>query len=1316
MKEKAFFLISLIMFSLTVLTEAEERQYIFRSIDVDYGLSQNSVMDIIQDRTGFIWFGTKDGLNRYDGLEIRRFSPVNAIPGNEYITSLCEDDSGNIWIGTSAGICIYFPAYEKEERFLESTSDGMRINGNVGSLQKSPSGEIWGAVQGTGFFKYDISCGELAILKSDASGNISYEKAGNLCFNAKGGCYADTGDGNIYISEDGLATLKPMLDSPEFKNRKINKMAILYYSKLFICTVQGLFCINLSSGEIDEIDLGMERFLHVHDIINMPDGEIWVGTDTGIVILGTDMRVKRYLLPEWGDFNSPKDISTYSFCLDREGGLWTGTYFGGAGYYPKDYTHIKRYYPISYSEHFGQRVREIVPAADGTLWVGTEDRGLVHFFPESGKYIPVRHPYISDNVHGLCLDGKYLWIGTYDRYKGLIRYDTETGRVKRYPSAGYEIYSICRKNDGTLLLGTTCGLKIYCSKTDRFVADSSVNVHINDIFQDSSGNLWIATNTAGVYVQDALSSEWKHFRYEETDTSSLAADMALSIFEDSRSRIWISTQGGGVCRYIAASDSFERYFSQSGIPYSTVYRIEEDDRGSLWLTTNNGLVMFNENTGVSSVFTVEDGLLSNQFNYSSSCMDSTGRIWAGCIKGLISFRPSAITDDTYVPPVVFTSFSIYNKPVEIGGHDSPLDKSITLADRLDLSASQSTFSIKAAMINFRSPRQKEMYYMLEGYDHEWYPVLNNTISYTRLSPGKYTLKISGGREKTSVKELEIRVRPPFYLSTWAFILYVVGLAALSLYIYKRTRQKQAETLERMEQEKIRELYVAKFDFFTSIAHEIRTPLSLISGPLESMKKDLVKNDKAALDEDLNMISQNAGRLTELINQLLDFRKAEQGGFVPNMSVYDIPALVKDVFGKFSGASRHSGIKMSLILPEKKFTAVVDREAMVKIISNMLSNAVKYAKNFAILELKLDKPAGEFRIILSNDGKIIPADMREKIFQPFVQYINTCDAAQAGTGIGLSLARSLAELHRGSLKMDSDHTVNRFICTIPLPAGTATIDTPPISQTQTDTGGTKSDFEGTTGRKSVLIVEDNRDMQSFIARQLAEIYGVNTASDGMEAKSILEKEGCQFDLVISDVMMPRMDGFVLCEWIKKNLQTSHIPVVLLTAKTDMGSKITGLGYGADFYIEKPFSVAYLMTSISNILENRERLKRHFAASPFGSALSLLNSKTDEKFLSDLDSYISEHIEDPKLSVSDLADAACMSPSNLFRKLKGAVGMAPVEYLQLQRLKKAAALLLEQKYTIAEVSLMSGFNSNTYFTLCFKKQFGCTPSTFIKNNKK
>lgn len=1293
---------------------AEERQFLFHSIDVDDGLSQNSVMDIIQDRTGFIWFGTKDGLDRYDGTDIIKFSPDNAIPGNESVTVLCEDGSGLIWVGTNAGLCVYDPEYERERRFLKKTSSGERISRTVNNIAVSQTGQIWIASSNQGFFCYDPVKDSLFCRTSDLSGSVSYAEARNICIDAKNRCYIDTGDGNVYLSDDGLLSVQPISESPVFRSTRINKLVILSYSRLFVCTVQGLFCINLSSGEMEEVDLGMDRFRHVHDIIIAGDGDIWVASDTGIVILDQNMKVKKFLLPEWGDANSPDDIATYSLCLDRDGGLWAGTYFGGAGYYPKDYLHIRRYYPKSYSEHFGQRVREIVPDADGTLWIGTEDRGLVHFYPEKGTYDPVRDPAISDNVHGLCLDGDWLWIGTYDREKGLVRYNVKTGEVIPYPDAGLEIFAIEKTRRGIILLGTISGLKYYDRSRDTFVRDSVITCFVNDIKEDSSGNLWVATNSEGLYMRDALSSEWSHFLYNESDTSSLAANNVLSIFEDSKSRIWLTTQGGGVCRYLPDRSEFRRYRCGKDIPCSTVYRIEEDSKGTYWMTTNNGLVKYDGLTGNYAVYTTADGLLSNQFNYSSSCVDTSGRMWLGCIKGLISFNPNDLIDVVPSWPVVFTGLSIYNSPVHIGEKGSPLSKSINVLDRLELSSSQSTFSIKVSSLNFRSKKPVRMYYRLEGYDSEWYPVMDNTISYTRLAPGSYTLSISESPSGEIVKELSVKVRPPFYRTGMAYVAYVLIVLSLLLYGYRRLLKKQKEEKARLEKERIREMYIEKFNFFTNIAHEIRTPLTLISGPLESLKKSMEGIDNAEVKEDLDLISNNTERLTVLINQLLDFRKAEQGSFRLDLSECDIPSIVRDIFEKFPPTARLRGIDMTLSLPEESFTAMVDKESIVKILSNMLSNALKYAKSYARLELQLDRDAGKYRIVLTNDGKVVPADMREKIFHPFVRYVE--GSMVTGSGIGLTLARSLAELHRGSLYMDTDGSVNRFICELPLVDAEYNAAQPSRPSQDISAVNRKDvQYGQKQGKASILVVEDNVEMRAFLERQLSvESYSVTVATDGLDAEKKIEDVTSSFDLVISDIMMPEKDGYELCAWIKGNVQTSHIPVILLTAKTDVGSKIEGLDSGADAYIEKPFSLTYLISSVSSILENRERVRRHFLNSPLGGVSELARTSADKEFLTALDKFIAEHISDPDVSVNDMAGAVFMSPSNLFRKLKGIVDMAPVEYLQLQRLKYAAELLSERRYSVADVSAKAGFNSNTYFTLCFKKQFGVTPSAFMKKH--
>ena len=863
----------------------------------------------------------------------------------------------------------------------------------------------------------------------------------------------------------------------------------------------------------------------------------------------------------------------------------------------------------------------------------------------------------------------------------------------------------------------------YDASSDSFSYISKLSgVFIYYIKEDKQGNLWVATYVDGLYKWNVRTDEWKHFVYDADNPKSLSSNKVLNVFEDSRHRIWITTQGGGFCLFNPETEGFTRYDSDLGLPSNVAYRIEEDDEGCLWVTTNKGLLHFTPDTREFKVYTMSNGLLSDQFNYQSSYKDKDGRIYFGCINGFISFEPRSFSSNNYLPPVVITSFSLFNKEVPVGKDDSPLKTSITLTDYLELKSNQNTFSFRVAALSYQSPDMNKLLYKLDGYDTEWYAAGKIPITYSNLPYRTYTLMVKGANSdgvwNPEMRMLKIRILPPFYLSVWAYVFYVllaVGLLfGLITYFRRRTLTKHRYEMEKFEQKKERELYMAKIDFFTNVAHEIRTPLTLIKSPLESILKDNVLSDEVKVE--LEIMDQNAQRLLNLVNQLLDFRKTENKGFKLNPEECNLCGLMQFTCKRFTALAKQRGVNLTCQVPEKEVWASVDKEALTKIISNLLTNALKYGKTFARFQLTVDEKEEHFRVTASNDGKIIPLDMREEIFRPFVRYRDGKNIVQ-GTGIGLALARSLAELHHGKLAMDDNMEMNCFVLDIPIvhqvaphresePVETSgRADVPDNIEVMPDV-----DKEEKEERPCILIVEDNKDMQDFIARQLSSLYNVLTAGNGHEAWDLLEQY--DVDLVVSDIMMPEMDGLELCGKLKSDLNYNHIPIILLTAKTALESKIEGLEQGADAYIEKPFSVEYLRVNIANLLSNRERLRRRFIESPFVKAETVAQSKTDKAFMQKLNEYVNSHLQESELTIDDLADVMHMGRSNFYRKLKGMLGISPNEYLRLERLKKAAQLLKEGKCGIVEIAYMVGFSSPSYFSSCFKKQFGVLPKDFVQ----
>ena len=1318
-------------FFITIFCQAQsvEEHYYFKNLSIRNGLSQNTVNAILQDRKGFMWLGTKDGLNRYDGLSFRKFKHDAANPrsiGNSFITSLYEDFNGNIWVGTDAGVYIYYPEKEAFEEFDCQSLEKTRIERSVSMIAGDKQGRVWIAVEAQGMFCYDARQKLLRNYPlSEISSNIkcfTFDSGGTLWL----GFYGD----GLYYSKDNLATVHPY-GSPEdgkreFEGGVITKIVQGNYNCLYIGSVkEGVSELNLTSGQVRNllaIDESGES-IFCRDLLPYSDNELWIGTESGIYIYNLRTAQFIHLRASLYDSYSLSDNAIYALYKDREEGLWIGSYFGGVDYYPRQYTYFAKYYPknIANSLH-GKRVREFCRADDGTLWIGTEDGGLNHFNPKTKEFHFFEPSAGFTNIHGLCMDGSHLWVGTFS--KGLRVIDTRTGVVLRTYTEGHtphslndnSIFSICRTSAGEIYLGTLFGLLRYNRTQDNFDRIPELNgKFVYDIKEDSYGNLWLATYANGAYCYDVSVRRWKNYVFDAEDEKSLPYDKVLSVFEDSYRQIWLTTQGGGFCLFHPDTETFTRYGLKDGLPNDVVYQIVEDDDRFLWLTTNNGLVRFDPKTMEMKVFSTANGLPTNQFNYRSGFKDEAGNIYLGSINGFVAFDPRTFAENRQVPAVAITDFLLFNKEVPVGETDSPLKSSITFSDKVVLTADQNSFSFRIAALSYQAPRMNKLMYKLEGFDEGWLTIGESPlVTYSNLGYGDYVFKVkasnSDGVWNEQETSLHLSILPPFYLSGWAYCFYVLFfmgcLVCVIFYFKRRNYRKQHRQMEMLEQEKEREVYHAKIDFFTNVAHEIRTPLTLIKGPLENiiLKKEVDSETK----EDLYIMKQNTERLLNLTNQLLDFRKTETRGFRLNFTECDVVAVLRETYLRFTSLAKQKGLDFILELPQECFMADVNQEALTKIISNLLNNGVKYASTY--LRISLEKDEKVFHIRTFNDGEMIPDTMKEEIFKPFVR-LDKEDEVTTGTGIGLALSRSLAELHQGSLMMEKGEEVNCFCLTLPVNQdSTITLSAENVSQVEENSCGWEQEETDTKEKKPmILVVEDNPDMLAFIRKQLTTEYSVLTAMNGIEALAVLDNH--YVNLVVSDVMMPQMDGFELCKTIKSDLSYSHIPVVLLTAKTNIQSKIEGLELGADAYIEKPFSVEYLLANISSLIHNREKLRQTFAKSPFVAANTMALTKADEEFIWKLNDIIQANLHNPEFSMEDMADALKMSRSSFYRKIKGVLDLSPNEYLRLERLKQAAQLLKEGKSRVNEICYTVGFNSPSYFSKCFLKQFGVLPKDFI-----
>lgn len=1329
-----FWALYLFLYVPALHAQSDARRHYFKSLDIQNGLSQNTVNAILQDNQGFMWLATKDGLNRYDGLNFRTFKKENSALGNNFITALYEDIDHNIWVGTDAGVYIYHPCTESFEHFHLASDKGTCIERAVTSIGSDDEGSIWISSDFQGLFHYDLKRKELKNYLCREAGKEGLANVTQFWFDADGTCWFSLYGDNLYTSDDHFETLVPFCTNDgeqPYNDDIVNRIVSGPSDCLYVGSAKGgLKEVDRKTHEVRDILLNDEHGepVYVRGIASYSEEELWVGAESGLFIYNRTTGHTDHLTSVTGDDYSLSDNAIYALYKDQEEGMWIGSYFGGVNYCPKQYTYFEKYYSKGDSDGMGRRVREFCEGPDGTIWIGTEDKGLFNLNPATGKLTPFAHPLIYHNVHGLCLDGNDLWVGTFSA--GLNRINLKTKSVKAYRKNSGEhalgsndIFAVYRTTAGDLWIGTTFGLYYYNRETDNFTHEPELGgKFVYDIYEGSDNKMWLATYADGVYCFDPKKKQWNHYVYEEDNPYSLPYDKVLSIFEDSRKRIWFTTQGRGFCRFSPERSAFIRYDASDGFPSNVVHQIVEDDDRLLWLTTNKGLVRFNPDTNEKKVYTTANGLLSDQFNYRSGYKDRSGKIYLGCINGFVSFQPSTFVDNMFVPPVVITDFLLFNKTVKVNEKDSPLKESISFADKIELRADQNSFTFRIAALSYQSPQMNKLIYKLEGFDKEWYTVQTPVINYSNLPYGTYTFMVKGSNsdgwwnDKPTL--LQIRISPPFYLSVWAYIIYALLFIALIVgtFLYYRFRniRKHRREMEKFEQEKERELYTAKIDFFTNVAHEIRTPLTLIKSPLENVLRE--KELQEDVREDLLIMDQNANRLLDLTNQLLDFRKTESEGFKLSFVECNVSELVRKIYTRFTPLARQKRLAFSLELPETEITAAVDKEGLTKIISNLFTNAIKYSDTYIRVRLM---PEGDtfFCIRVSNDGKVVPLEMRDNIFKAFVQYKDGGQTTVAGTGIGLALARSLAELHHGTLCMDESMECNCFVLSLPISCGevlsfAAKADEPVTASTQEEQedGGDDKTEDNPKNKLTLLVVEDDADMRTFITRQLSPTYQILTAGNGQEALEILDDN--YVNLIISDVMMPLIDGLELCDRLKSDLAYSHIPIILLTAKTNLQAKIAGLQSGADAYIEKPFSVEYLKVSISSLLKNRDKLRVAFAHSPFVSTGSVAMTKADEAFLKTLNEVVLSNMQDSDFNLDDMASLLNMSRSSLNRKIKGILDMTPNDYIRLERLKKAAQLLREGECKVNEVCYMVGFNTPSYFTKCFQKQFGALPKDFAK----
>lgn len=1304
---------ALFLFLAVITSQLSAAPLYFKHYVVEDGLSTNIVTCCHQDAQGYMWFGTRDGLNRFDGYSFKVFrfndtSPLGIGGGSNIVRSIATDNEGTLWVGMTTGVYKYDA---KTESFtLLPFTKGL----NAKNLTFSPQGDLWLILAGK-LVNYHLMLDSFQTYNVPDNGTVS-----SFVRSRSGEIWAALNNGMIYEFNPKTGLFKGFdvfSNQPNVSNRVLENISLLQSEDQLLIGTNShgakLFDIK-TNAFTDLFSEGVSHeILTVYDFMQVSDGTVWAATSSGLYIY--DLTTGTFRVEQRKPFD-PYTLSTNflsALYKDKEGGVWVATYAGGVLYLPPFSPFEKIYaYPVPDHNAFeGEIVHDICTDDYGNLWVGTEDAGLNKRDARTGDYSHYTFPEV--NLHGLVADGDKLWVASLF-YIYVI--DIPSGKiVKKYDMNGKGSTVCLRKmQNGMLLVGTTLGAYCYNAATDAFdfmpVFPSGGRVQV--FYEDNQGILYAglvnrgvhyfnpADNTSGLFVHDTLSGA--------------SSNTINDIYQDKQGDLWFATLFG-IRKVQYGSGQMTRYTTDNGLPSNTTYRIMPDEDDNLWISTTNGLVCMNPSTETFSTYTIEHGLITNQFNYNSSWKDPHGYFYFGMVKGLVRFKPNEVRSFATNLKPILTSITVFSKKQNTEHFTKPLAPN----DHIVLRSDQSTINIDFSTLSYIAPQSTEYSYCMEGFNNKWtYIGKSHTAYYTQLPHGTYTFKVKAfntiGAQNDDFASLRITILRPWWLSIAANIFYVlIGAAFFSLIVYAllmKNKQQIKRGLQQLEYDKEKELYQSKFNFFINIAHEIRTPLTLIKSPLERAMRD------AHLSKEtygyLTVVEKNADRLLALVNQLLDFRKTELDGYRLSFVKLDIVAFLHDCYYRFKDTADQRKIQLTLSANMNDFYAYVDKDALSKIVSNLLSNALKYTKSIIAVSLVYKEGDSFFDIDVRNDGDPIVESIKEKIFEPF--YRGEKYGNKSGTGLGLPLSRSLAEMHRGSLTLFSN-TPDAITFKVHLPVNQPDSillqndENKPLQSNEWFYPSSEEDSQ----RPAVLLVEDNEEMLTFLCAEVGKQYNVLSALNGKDALSLLSKRAVH--LVVSDIMMPVMDGFALLKAVKSDLEYSHIPVVLLTAKNTIQSRIEGLELGADAYIEKPFSMEVLMAQIANLLTNRNNIRNFYFNSPIAHLKTMAYSKADEEFLDTLSGFINENLDNVQLDVDMIASKMNISRPTLYRKIGAISNLTPNELIRICRLKKAAEYILEGNLSMSAIADMVGFSSQSYFSRSFTKQFNITPSEYARNAK-
>jgi len=1384
------FFISFMFICKPVFTQ--DRDYRFKRLNTDDGLSKNNVYAVTQDKQGFMWFGTDFGLNRYDGYDFKKYffdkNDTTSL-ANNYVSGLLIDNNGDLWVGTNG----YIHKYRAESDNFERISLFKKEREYQGILKMTlicdRDNNIWVGDIDNGLFIYNVEENRV----TDISDKIKGLGVGTIKETSDGNVWVGTDMGKLFCFDRRNNSVKEF-SNPRIEQEQLHDDFVWFIKeesgsqKLLLGTARGLFDFDRSTtsfsvhqvGDINVLDLsftcyykdtlGTEWFgtsgegllvannktlllerkpnnmmsisnNEIHDIYRDRSGVYWVATMGGINKLDPALFFFKYYQNDPNDSKSLRFNNVSSFCEDKDHHIWIGTQGGGVNVF---FPETEDFYPLekitgTVPAEMGRVIYDLCASSDGNIWIATRD-ALDRYDQKSKKFYHYDyHKYNPDflSKDNYSLDGKAI-LSLAEGIKGEIWLGTYGGGI-----TGIEL------DEKT---GTTRFINFKHIQGDK---NSISNNYIRKIFVDRFGIVWIGTLGSGIDRFDPTTGEFSHYSHSESDSSGLSNDFVTEIYEDHFGNLWVGTYLG-LNKFDREHEKFTVYYIRDKEPYRMISEIFLDRKSNLWITTDNGLYRYNLKSQKVNRYSISHGLQGNNFNINALLNSSDGSVYIGGRNGFNVFRPDEFRINSYAPPVEITEITIDNKPVRFGYGENGII--LYLKNKksriIDLTYKNKVISFKFAALSYTLNDQYRYAYKMEGLNDKWVYTGSDmrVATFTNLYPGSYSFRVKAANNdgiwSKSDPLVSIHMAVPYWKSWWAFLVYVFIIVTIFYLVLRfvlvKKRLEDELYSERLEREKIMEINKMKIEFFSNISHEFRTPLTLILSPVESMMK---KTDNPEFVKKLKLMHTNATRLLNLVNQLLHLRKSETDNWKMNTEPIDLIEFIEEIKTSFNelAAKKQIIFQLKLEVPRPQ-VLWIDRIKMKSVFYNLLSNAFKHTSDGKKITIVIRKEVlsqdkklifrrkskdegDEFVVVdIVDEGTGIHKDKINYIFDRF--YTIETNTITTSTGIGLTLVRSIMLMHHGKVTVDSIYgkgsTFSVYIpegevnknenYTIPEYDEVETCDSD--AGFETETAGSDEVLENmpenalpTDNKPIVLVIEDDADIRQYIMDELKDEYELKEASNGLEGLTIAKEE--LPDLIISDIIMPEMDGNEMVSRLKDDIATSHIPVIILTAKSEEEDIVEGLKTGADSYVTKPFNIDVLKAGIDNLLKSRLNLREKYSNELMLKPRNIVIKNRDGELLTKLVAIIEENMDDPDFSVKTLVDGVGLSRMQLYRKLKALINKTPHDLINDIRLERAAQLLEQKQMTISEVAYMVGFNTPKYFSRCFREKYGMLPTQYIKS---